>query len=213
MVTACLLYCLLAFQEDHHYIDGTVLTLRNGTVIKTAYEVKEDRFFYSWREEGTYISIEKQKVKSVDYFSVLVPGPAPRIKVQPAIMRRISGASVAYEVRGATMLKCRHVDVRGRSTEGGFTYNRVEHMKVAGEPGQGYRPMEARFSKVTKGTQAKIRIYSLKGELLYQTEFEVDEVSRSRREKREGTMTYKFQMPAEIDPQQVGLVEIISRKA
>ncbi len=202
------LLLLLAFlPQEHHYIDGVELTLNDGTVIKTASDLNEDRLFYTWEEEGTTVSIERKKVRSIQYFSMRVKGPAPRKKTKTAVQRRISGLPVAYERKGVTFFKVMHVDARGRNADGSPVPNRVKELFKGGMQGSDHL-LSVDFSQTRKDTLARFRFYSQKGQLLCQSFVPVgDPVSKDRKSKTE---RYNFTVPAAINLEKLGLVEVFS---
>ena len=199
------LLLLTMLVQDHHYLDGVEILMRDGSIIKTISDLREDRFFYTWEEEGTTVSVEKKKVRSIRYFSMLVKGPAPRKKTKTALQRRISGQPIAYQRDGATYLKVMHVDARGRSADGTPVPNRVKELFQSGHTDTDHE-MAVDFQKSEAGTLARFRFYSLRGKLLFQTVITIDKSSG----KKKKIVQYPFTIPNSIDLKKLGLVEVFS---
>lgn len=204
-----LLSCLF-FQEETHFVDGVEILLKNGTLIKTSAEVKEDLFFMTWREEGHFVSISKEDIRRVDYFSLLVPGPAPKDLSGTVTMRRIKGTPVHYDRNGETHFRFVHVDKRGRSTEGRVNLNRLADMKILGSDMESGVRLGLDFQSVTEGSRVAVRFYNMRGKLLHTSEIEVDKVDRSKKEKKKGMMSCEIVVFDSIDLENIGLIEVLS---
>ncbi|CAM2008377.1 hypothetical protein [Acanthopleuribacter pedis] len=198
-------------QEDGYFVDGTTLTLKNGTVIQTTQVVKEDKYYYGWYEEGEYIAIDITKVKSVDYFSYYVPNAKkPELQIPSSVKRRLSGGTVAYGKTGQEAFRVVHVTKNGRSAAGLPVANRVKSLGLTGETEAGYRQMKLDLAASTDGTALELRFYSLKGVKVFTHRVEMDSVPQSRKERKKGTRVYQFQFPEAIPVNRIGLVEAVS---
>lgn len=198
----------LSQMGDYYFLDGIELHLTSGVVIMTAEEVKEDRFTYSWREEGEFWSFDKRNVKSVKYFSWVVEGLKPKKETKTAVQRRISGDPIVYETGGQRFLKVRHVDQRGRSTEGRVHLNLVDALwEIPSEAEQSTLALS--MVNVEGEAELELRFYDLKGQLLYKVFVDLDTVSRTRKERKEATLSHQFSLPDAIDLKSLGLVEVM----
>ncbi len=196
---------------EGYFVDGTILTLKNGTVIQTTMLVKEDAYYFTWYEEGQYIAIDKVKVKDVDYFSYFVPNrKRPEVQVPDSVKRRLTGGSIAYGKPGSEKFRIVHVRSNGRSAAGMAVPNRVEELGFAGPSDQGYRPMQLSLSESTNGTELELRFYDIKGRRLFVHKVAMDDISQTRRERKKGTRSYQFQFPDGIPANQIGLVEAVN---
>ena len=202
------LFFLLLQAGEVHYLDGVSFTLLDGTLVKTAEKVSEDRLGYTWREEGVLVVLAKVRVKDVEYFSMKVPGVAPRKKQPTAAQRRLSGLPAAYQVEGRTYLKCRHIDGRGRSTEGFGSRNRVAEIRVTGINEVGRHSLQATFAKVTPASLITFRFYDLRGRLLFQSLLPMETASPVGGEP----FRHHFSLPGHLDLKQIGLVEVVDTK-
>lgn len=203
------LLLMLVLPQESYFLDAVEIIMRDGTIIKTSAEVIEDRLFYSWNEDGYNVTLEKARVKSIRYFAVRVPGRKPYQKSKNATQRRISGQTVAFEVEGQARLKCRHVDLKGRSTEGiGTTLNLVAYLGEIEQSVDG-RVMEVSFTKTTPASTAIFKFYDLKGALLFSGSLDIP-AGKGRGKTQ--TQNLNLVVPNELDLFQVGLVEVISEK-
>ncbi len=204
-------FCLVLYYQEFYYIDGVELHLVNGTVIKTAAELHEDQYSYTWVEDGLTIAIEKFRVKSIRHFSMRVKGRIPHKTYKTAAQRRISGKPITYRWEGATYLKCRHVDRRGRAAEGGVALNVVKELRIAGRDETGLMLLTT-FSKITAKTRIIFRFYDMKGKIIHEAFADMDRVSGSRKKRqRKNAGTYSFTTPS-LDPESLGLIEVTSTK-
>jgi hypothetical protein len=202
MLLPLFLFCF----QGHYYIDGTEIHLDDGTVIKTSAEVKLERLFYTWVEEGFPVSVSRDNVRSIQYFSMRVEGEPPLKTVRTIVQRRISGRPVLYQSQGKQFLKHRHVDTRGRSAEGRAP-NILKTLSV-GEtaPGSAYRPLEADFSKTMPGTTVTFRFYDLTGKLQCQA------FAMIQKKRGKDSMRYSLQIPTAVAVEGLGLVEVITEQ-
>ena len=204
------LFCFLSWQyEAYYFLDGVELHLDTGVVIMTAQEVKEDRFTYSWREDGEFLSFEKRNVKSVKYFSWPVRGIKPKKSTKTAVQRRISGDPVAYDVKGVTYLKVRHVDDRGRSTEGRVFNNLVRELREVSSQPDGESVMALKMINVKDQADLELRFYNKKGKLLYKAFVDLGTVTRSRKDRKAEVLHHQFELPESLDIESLGLVEAL----
>lgn len=200
-------------EGEGYFVDGTILTLKNGTVIQTNQLVKEDAFYYGWYEEGQYIAIDTSKVQTVDYFSYWVPNrKKPEINVPSSVKRRLSGGTVCYGKAGREAFRVVHVDQNGRNAEGQPIANRVAKLGFTGEAEQGYRNLQLDFSRSTNGTALELRFYSLKGIKVFAQRIDLDEVPQTRKQRKKGIRIASFQFPESIPIKQIGLVEAVNLK-
>lgn len=213
-MTVLLLMLTAAFlvqDGEGYFVDGTTLTLKNGTVIQTTMLVKEDAYYYAWYEEGQYIAIDKVKVKDLDYFSYFVPGrKRPEVQVPDSVKRRLTGGSIAFGQAGSEKFRIVHVRSNGRSAAGMAVPNRVAELGFAGPSDQGYRPMQLALSESTNGTELELRFYDLQGRRLFVHRVAMDDISQTRKERKKGTRAYQFQFPDSIPANQIGLVEAVN---
>jgi hypothetical protein len=203
------LFCF-AFQSEFYFLDGHAFHLQNGVIVKTVAEVSENRLFYNWQEGESYISIEKRNVKTVELFSLKVPGRKPRTVFKNTTRRRISGIPVAYEnKKGETLLKTRHVNQRGRSMEGKPVPNRVERL-VMDQAAQG-SVFTVEFDKTTANTNVELRFYNLKGDLEAKAFLEVADPKTNDKLIRNGkTYSWNFGLSDRIQVKKIGLVEVLT---
>ena len=203
---SALLLLILGHFQGHYYIDGTEIHLDDGTIIKTSSEVKMERLFYTWFEEGVAVSVSRDHVRTINYFSMRVEGQPPLKIPRSRIQRRLSGKSVLYESNGNRFLKFRHVDGRGRSAEG-RSANVLKVLQVHDpQANETYRAVSAQFAKTQPGSQVTFRFYNLRGELQTESSLSID------KKKGRGEATYSFEIPANLDVAQLGLVEVISQR-
>lgn len=198
--------------EEYYFLDGIELHLDTGVIIMTAEAVKEDRFTYSWREEGEFISFEKRNVKSVKYFSWPVMGIKPKKVSKTAVQRRIKGDPVAYKVKGVSYLKVRHVDARGRSTEGRVFNNLVKELREVAKTPDNESVMALKIVNVNEKSDLELRFYNTKGKLLYKTFLDLGSVKRSKKERKEQVLHHQFQLPDSLEFEALGLVEAMFTK-
>ncbi len=203
------LLAILCFQE-HHYVDGVTIYLKSGEVYKTLSEVREDRLFYTWQEEGELIAIEKRTVQSLEYFTMRVPGRKPYEASRSQVQRRISGASIVYRRDGDIYLKCRHVDERGRSLEGMGAPNYVKAIKQIPSDSPERIALVVQFSKTSPDYDVAVRFYNMEGRLL--AESFIDGASLPRKVRRNELHETRLAIPASVDLGKLGLVEIARRK-
>lgn len=208
MLLSLLLF--IAFQGDFYYLDGHAFHLRNGVVIKTVAEIKEDRLFYRWQEGDAFLSIEKRNVRTVEFFTLRVPGNRPSSTFRSASRRRISGMPVAYtNQQGDTILKTRHINDRGRSLEGQPMLNRVAELRIA----KGADPVffTAEFDQSKVGSSVELRFYDLEGNLEAKAFLDVKDIdSRTDLRKEKGKLLWQFSLSGGIEVQKIGLVEVLS---
>jgi len=194
---------------EYYFLDGVELHLDTGVVIMTAEEVKEDRFTYSWREDGEYLSFEKRNVKSVKYFSWPVRGIKPKKSRKTAVQRRISGDPITYDVKGVTYMKVRHVDARGRSTEGRVFNNLVKELKEVSQNADGETVMALKMINVKEQADLELRFYNLEGKLLYKAFVDLEKVDRSRKDRKANELHHQFSLPESLEMASLGLVEAL----
>lgn len=201
-------------ESSYYFLDGIELHLDNGLVIMTAEEVKEDRFTYSWREEGEFFSYEKRNVKSVKYFSWPVPGVKPKKTTKTAVQRRISGDPVVYKAGGVTFIKVRHVDARGRSTEGRVFNNIIKVLRQAEGGDAGDTLMQLKMVNFVPHYHLELRFYNRKGALLFKVFQDLESLKRSRKDRKEEVLHHQFLLPDSLDFESLGLVEaMLSKKS
>ena len=200
------------FLGEFYYLDGTILHLDNQVTLKTAEEIREDHYHYFWREEGVYVSVEKHRVKALEYFSLRVPGKRPGKSFPSTVQRRIEGRPIVYQKGGSSYLKFRHVDRKGKSAEGAVLLNQLKALKVD-QLGEKNQSLTAVFSKVTPHSTTRIVFYDRQGRLLYQAFLEMSGTSGSLRKKRKKGRVFQFETPSISDFNQLGLVEVVSEGA
>jgi len=198
---------LVVCQGEHFYLDGVTFFLKDGTEIRTVAEIRENQLEYVWYEGHVEINLFKRDVASMEYFSMRVKGRRPYKEYKNAAMSRISGRPVAYSRDGQTYLKCRHIDFRGRPAEGRSNASQIKELHV-GEPVDGVRTLTAQFARVVKDSLLTIRFYDLKGARLYETHADADALAVDDRGRKPAT--FQFTLPARFDPNQIGLVEVVT---
>ena len=196
----------LLFFQGHYYIDGVEIHLRDGTIIKTAAEIVDERLFYRWEEDGMVVSVEKNKVSAIRYFSMRVKGRPPVKHTKTLIQRRISGKPVTYKYKEVRYFKFRHVDDRGRTAEGRAP-NQLKQLKQIEGESEGYHTLEAVFAKTVPGTRVSFRFYNLEGRIMAKAFAQIKE----KPEKTEPP--YRFSVPNTIDLDKLGLVEVVTIEA
>ena len=213
-------YLLLLFYlpQDFYYLDGVEIRMDNGTIIKTTANVIEDRLFYSWNEDGYNVTLAKERIVSLRYFSVRVKGRQPYAKSKTVSQRRLSGRPIAYEAGGKVFLKCRHVNGKGRSVEGTpLALNIVTNMTELQNNVDG-KVMEVNFQKTTPGSRASFRFYDLKGKRLSTSYLNIPagkgkkKGKKRKKGKKSEPQKMTLTVPGEFDLFKVGLVEVVSEK-
>lgn len=200
--------------SEYYFLDGIELHLDTGVIIMTSEEVVEDRFTYSWREEGEFISFEKRNVKSVKYFSWPVKGVKPKRTSKTAVQRRIKGDAVVYRVNDVAYLKVRHVDARGRSTEGRVFKNLIKELREVSAASDDASTMSMKVINVDPQADVELRFFDNKGKLLYKAFVDLAAVERSKKDRKDGVLFHRFELPDSLDINQLGLVEAqISKKS
>ncbi len=192
---------------EFYFIDGLEFLLVDGTIIKTAAEVQEDRFTYSWEEEGMRVNLSKTRVRSVTPFSLKVSGRAKSLAYKNRVQRRISGRPIHYQREGRTFLKCRHVNEKGMSNEGGAAPNQVAEVEWLDAGGAAENEAIAYFVKSTAGSTVSFSFYDLRGVKLYETSVRV-EGARKPRKKKKALQPVRFTVPVELEPSLFGLLEV-----
>ena len=187
---------ILLHMQSHYYMDGVAFHLKNGTVIKTANSFKEDTYFYSWKEDGVMVTLEKKHVANIQYFSWRVKGKPPEIKNDSSVNRRISGKPVVYKYQNDTYIRVRHIGQNGRSQEGGAP-NMVANLKVNGDT------FVVNYKTNTPSSKVSYRFYDKQGRIVAVI---FDEIPK--RVKK--THTSELAKPKGVDVQALGLVEVTS---
>ena len=197
---------ILFFQETFYYLDGVEIHLVNGTIIKTASSLKEDLYFYSWEEGSVTVNIEKNQVKTIRFFSMRIPGKAPKKKSKTYAQRRLTGKPAAFSRNGDLYLRYRHVDRSGRSAEGNKIPNRVREIAVENQGEPGFRILVVNFVETTPETNAVFRFYNLEGKRLYETVLSIE--PQKKREKK--ARPYRIKIPEGVPLKKIGLVEVVT---
>ena len=202
------MFCFLLFNE-YYYLDGVEFHLHDGSIIKTAAEFEEDPYYYTWFEEGVPVTIEKKRVRSIQYFSMKVAGRPPKKPYKNSVQRRITGRPVGFSRDGRFFLPCRHVYPNGRSAEGANIPNYVKEIEQGQAQNGDLWQLEAQFTKTSPGYEVEFRLYSLKGGLLLKTFCQSDDLAKGKPKK---PALFAFFVPSTMDLQQIGLVEVINKK-
>lgn len=192
-------------QSEHYYLDGVTFYLVDGTEIRTTATIRENMLEYTWTEGHVEINLPKRDVESMDYFSMRVPGRRPYKTYRNASQRRVSGRSVAYSRDQQTFLRVRHIDFRGRSAEGRSNASQVKELQIMAPDGE-RRAMRASFARVMGNSLLTFRFYDLKGNRLFEKVGRSEEIQAAK----DGPTVFEFTVPASLDPEQVGLVEVIT---
>jgi len=175
---------LMLVPGEFYYLDGTLFEMEDGTVVKTAADIRETPWFYYWDEENVEVRFAKNRVRSIGYFSMRVEGRRPPKSYRKAVQRRISGHPVIYSRDGARYLKVRHISPSGRPTEG--------------------LPIADYVAEIAFALRDAWTL-DLQGKGLFTYFLEIDP---AKRRPVKGGHVYTFQLPAAIDVATIGLVEV-----
>jgi len=209
-VNILIFFTLCLFMQEVHYVDGTTLILTDGTRIMTLEDVKTDLYNYYWYEDGAYISITKSVIKKVDYFSFREFGRAPKLEVKDIHQRRIRDKSVVYKRGNENHLRVLHVNPAGKSVEGLLLQNRVKTLFFTDE--QTDRLYSFSLEQVDKNFLMEFHFYNMKGKRVSTAMVDLDMFPVTRAEARKRKMTGFFRLPKEIEPEHIGLIEVVSSK-
>lgn len=201
---------LLSFQGDFYYLDGHAFHLRSGLIVKTVAEVKENPLFYTWQEGDAFVTLEKRNVRTVEFFSLQVPGRKPKSFLKGSTRRRISGMPVTFtNSKGDLELKTRHINQRGRSMEGQVVPNHVDRLIM--QEGSGGAAFTAILDRSTLGSQLEMRFYDLSGGLEAKAFLDVTDVeNRTDLRRQSKQLHWEFSLSQAIDVKKIGLVEVIT---
>lgn len=208
-MSLCIALLLLG---EFYYLDGIEFRLLDGTIIKTAAEVEEDRFTYSWEEDGVRVNLSKTRVRSFTTFSMRVPGRPRALRYRTKVQRRISGRPISYQRGGRTFLKCRHVNEKGLSNEGGAAPNQVREVEWRDAGGAHENELIAYFVKSTAGSTVSFSFYDTRGVKLYEAFVVVKDSIKPRKKKKKGLAEARFTVPAELELGLFGLLEVTTRE-
>ncbi len=181
--------------------------MKSGLIIKTTAELKEDKFFYSWLEDGVPAQVEKRNVRTIKYFSMKVSGTPPKTQKVTAAQRRLTGKPIHYERDGQLYLKCRHIDDKGRSQEGGGALNYVREIQV-GSVADGYRQLKLVLRSETPGSIINLKFYNRRGKLVARADADI-KTSKKKNQTSDPMIT----LDASLDMKALGLIEVSSEKA
>lgn len=207
------LLLILSFFQNHYYQDGIEVRMRNGTTYKTASEITEDKFFYTWKEDGLTISLEKSRVVYFNYFSMKVQGRPPQKKVKTSVQRRLTGESVAYLRDGQTHLRVRHVNLVGKSAEGGGAPCYVGNLAFAEKSDKGNLLRVTYKVQSSDPVTSTFTFYNLRGYPICKVNLDVPPRPKKKKKKKKDQITwYDLQLPKEVMAKDIGLVEVVSIK-
>jgi len=195
---------LMLVPGEFYYLDGTLFEMEDGTVVKTAADIRETPWFYYWDEENVEVRFAKNRVRSIGYFSMRVEGRRPPKSYRKAVQRRISGHPVIYSRDGARYLKVRHISPSGRPTEGLPIADYVAEIGVQPKPGAATE-CAVHMRREQAGSRIGIAFFDLQGKGLFTYFLEIDP---AKRRPVKGGHVYTFQLPAAIDVATIGLVEV-----
>jgi len=208
----CFIFCYWLCLQEFYYIDGTELRLNDGTVIKTAEEISEDRFSYFWKEDDETIVVPKQDIKAINYFSLRVPGRQPKKKFKTLRQRRIPGKKVFFDRDGDTYLRFQHVDSAGRNMEGRMAYNLMQELQVLSSEAE--KGIEFKFviDRIRKGTMVSIDFYNYNGKRMFHAKFDMDGKWAAKAVKRRRPASQTFGTAPGLTLERIALVEVYSER-
>lgn len=196
--------------QESYFLDGTEFILTDGTTIRTAQEIDIDAHHYSWREGGEFILIPKAKVRKVNFFSLRVPGRAPKRSYKNIHQRRVNGRPAVYQKGDREYLRFRHVDYRGRSVEGFLAYNIVTEIAVVNDKDS--ISLAVDLLQVRPDSIIEFHFFGINGKPLLTLNVDVFDALTKRVRKRDKLDTWQTRVPLTdgFDLHKIGLVEVVS---
>jgi len=195
------------FQEAY-YVDGTELILTDGTRILTLSDVKTDLYNYYWYEDGVYITISKSTIKKVDYFSFRELGRKPKQKMKNIHQRRIRGTSVVYQRGEQSFFKVLHVNNKGKNIEGMLRVNKV--VRLGFEPADDEIHFRFQLEMCDPMQMLEFHFYNMKGSRVATALVDLEMFEMTKNDRKQGHLNGFFHISKSIDPEQIGLVEVVS---
>ncbi|PIE01237.1 MAG: hypothetical protein CSA81_12290 [Acidobacteria bacterium] len=196
------------FITESYYVDGTEFVLKDATRILTLEEVKTDLYNYWWYEDGAYISIAKSNVQKVNCFSFREVGRAPKKKSSTIHQRRIRDGSVVYMKDKVPHLRVLHVNSKGRSIEGTIKRNKVKYLNCSVEGD--YRKFNFELSMTDPDYRLEFHFFDMKGKRLLTELVDLDMFQVNNKERKKRLLHGFFYLPVTLNPEQVGLIEVLS---